>query len=219
MNDSFLRHSFIQISSSLTIVFTAPQQGAAGFEERCRQAGVSAICVSHAGDFEQYPMADLFIDAGFNGTFFPVKAPLLFHCPAIPLSQLPDAPQNSGRFCAWPGFWERETWEIATGDNTNLVEKLHETGCIKVIQAPDIAGLIAPRILCTLINEAAYTLAEGIAGTTEIDTAMKLGTNYPLGPAEWCRKIGVNEVKKVLETMALENERYLPHPALDDLAV
>lgn len=219
MNDSFLRHSIFQIHISLTIVFTAPLQGETGFKERCHGAGAKAICVNHAGEFEKHPAADLYIDGDFNGTFYRVEAPLLFHCPAFPFSLLSHAPENSARFCAWPGFWERETWEISPGPGSaNLAEKLRETGFIKAIEVPDIAGLIGPRILCTLINEAAYTLAAGIAGRKDIDTAMKLGTNYPLGPAEWCKKIGVAEVKMVLQTMALENERYLPHPSIEDLA-
>ena len=44
----------------------------------------------------------------------------------------------------------------------------------------------------------------------EIDTAMKLGTNYPYGPFEWSSKIGLNHVNQLLKAMAEENERYKP---------
>lgn len=202
----------------MTIVYTAPRQGPAGFEERCIRAGLQCICVNHANDFLLYPNADLYIDAGFDGTFVNLSVPVLFHCPALPFSRMPLAPVNSARFCAWPGFWERETWEIAVQPAFGgfFETKLAPAG-IKAIQVADIGGLIAPRILCTIINETAYTLADGVANTNDIDTAMKLGTNYPLGPAEWARKIGYNEVKSVLESMALENRRYLPHAGLKQL--
>lgn len=103
-------------------------------------------------------------------------------------------------------------------ENEGLFEGMLAPLGIKVLRVADIAGLIAPRILCTLINEAAYTIAGGVAMAADIDTAMKLGTNYPLGPAEWAQKIGFAEVKSVLDSMAVENERYLPHPGLQQLA-
>ena len=49
----------------------------------------------------------------------------------------------------------------------------------------DRTGMVMPRILCMLINEAAFALMENIASPSDIDTAMKLGTNYPFGPVEW----------------------------------
>jgi 3-hydroxyacyl-CoA dehydrogenase, C-terminal domain len=219
MIDSFLSFTILLNLIALTIVFTAPPQGAQGFEERCTAAGLKCICVNHSRDFEQYPGAGLYIDAGFDGTFSASAAPLLFHCPATPFHGQEFAPANSARFCAWPGFWERNTWEIATKEGTvGLFETTLAVAGIKAIRVADIAGLIAPRILCTLINEAAYTIAAGVATAADIDTAMKLGTNYPFGPVEWAQKIGLAGVKEVLDSMALENERYLPHNALQQLA-
>lgn len=218
MIDSFLLFPLLLKNFPLTIVYTAPAQGAEGFEERCFAAGLTCICVNHSRDFLHYPKAGLYIDAGFDGTFLASATPILFHCPAIPFSRIAKAPANSARFCAWPGFWERETWEIVVrGTFEGSFETKLALACIKALNVADIAGLIAPRILCTLINEAAYTIADGVAGASAIDTAMKLGTNYPYGPAEWARKIGIAEVKSVLDSMALENKRYLPHPNLQQL--
>lgn len=203
----------------MNIVFTAPPQGAKEFEERCIRAGITSICVPHASDFRHYPNAGLYIDGGFDGTFVATATPILFHCPATPFSRIAQAPAISARFCAWPGFWERETWDIATfGENEGVFVKMLAGIGVKAMRVADIAGLIAPRILCTLINEAAHTIADGVALADDIDTAMKLGTNYPLGPTEWARKIGYTEVRSVLNSMAIENERYLPHPALQQLA-
>jgi 3-hydroxybutyryl-CoA dehydrogenase len=70
--------------------------------------------------------------------------------------------------------------------------------------------MITPRILFMIINEAFYTLQEGTASKEDIDIAMKLGTNYPFGPFEWCDKIGVEEVVSLLDRMYEDthDERY-----------
>jgi 3-hydroxybutyryl-CoA dehydrogenase len=211
--------NIVEIKIIVTVVFTAPAKGGEGFAEKCALLGQNAIEVADASIFPTYPDADLYIDACFNGDFADVKGFLLFHCPAFTLNDLPNAPLNSARFCAWPGFWDRDLWEIALKrqeDANEFQEKLAALG-IKAKVVPDIAGLIAVRILCTIINEAAFTLADNIANEADIDIAMKLGTNYPYGPVEWLRSIGANEVKQVLIQMSREHVRYLPAAHLEKL--
>ena len=84
---------------------------------------------------------------------------------------------------------------------------------------PDGPGLVFPRILCMIINEAAFALMEGVASAEDIDTAMKLGTNYPLGPLEWADQIGLDQVLGVLEGLHQEygEDRYRPAPLLRQL--
>jgi 3-hydroxybutyryl-CoA dehydrogenase len=84
---------------------------------------------------------------------------------------------------------------------------------------PDGPGLVFPRILCMIINEAAFALMEGVASAEDIDTAMKLGTNYPLGPLEWADRIGLDQVLGVLEGLQAEygEDRYRPAPLLRQL--
>lgn len=81
---------------------------------------------------------------------------------------------------------------------------------------PDGPGLIFPRILCMVINEAAFALMEGVASAADIDTAMKLGTNHPLGPLEWADRIGLDQVLAVLEALQVEygEDKYRPAPLL-----
>ena len=76
----------------------------------------------------------------------------------------------------------------------------------------DEPGLIFPRILSLIINEAARSLDEGVAQTEEVDTAMRLGTNYPLGPLRWADQVGLDEVLAVLEGLQREtgDDRYRP---------
>ena len=74
----------------------------------------------------------------------------------------------------------------------------------------DRVGMVTPRVICMIINEAYYTWQEGTATPDDIDTGMKLGTNYPYGPFEWCRRIGVLEVYELLEAVYndTKDERY-----------
>jgi len=65
----------------------------------------------------------------------------------------------------------------------------------------DRVGMVTPRIVCMIINEAFYTMQEGTASPEDIDSGMKLGTNYPFGPFEWLEKIGVSDVYELLEAL------------------
>jgi 3-hydroxybutyryl-CoA dehydrogenase len=80
----------------------------------------------------------------------------------------------------------------------------------------DAPGLVLGRIVCQLVNEAWFTLGAGIASAADIDTAMRLGFNYPRGPFEWCEEIGARRVLAVLDALHRElgEERYRAAPAL-----
>ena len=89
---------------------------------------------------------------------------------------------------------------------------------VTVVQ--DRVGMVMPRILCMLINEAAFAVMENIASPQDIDTAMKLGTNYSFGPIEWADKIGVKNICAVIEALQrdLREERYRTAPLLRMMA-
>jgi 3-hydroxybutyryl-CoA dehydrogenase len=80
----------------------------------------------------------------------------------------------------------------------------------------DGPGLVRARIVCALVNEAATALMEGVAAPADIDTAMKLGTNYPRGPLEWGDLIGLDVVLGVMRGLQDEfgEDRYRPCPLL-----
>jgi 3-hydroxybutyryl-CoA dehydrogenase len=86
-------------------------------------------------------------------------------------------------------------------------------------KVPDRVGLIFPRIISMIINEAVQVYSEKIASKEDIDTAMKLGTNYPLGPLEWADKIGIELVYNILTALQRDfgEDRYRPHPALKEM--
>jgi 3-hydroxybutyryl-CoA dehydrogenase len=84
----------------------------------------------------------------------------------------------------------------------------------------DAPGLVLGRIVCQLVNEAAFALGKGIGSADDIDTAMKLGFNYPRGPLQWGADIGYGRVLGVLDSLHRElgEERYRAAPLLRRMA-
>jgi 3-hydroxybutyryl-CoA dehydrogenase len=80
----------------------------------------------------------------------------------------------------------------------------------------DYPGFIANRILMPMINEAIYSLYEGVAGVEEIDTVMKLGMAHPMGPLQLADFIGLDVCLSILEVMyeGFKNPKYAPCPLL-----
>ncbi|MBK7561759.1 MAG: 3-hydroxyacyl-CoA dehydrogenase family protein [Chitinophagaceae bacterium] len=127
-----------------------------------------------------------------------------------------ELPLNFIRINAWPTFLKRTLLE-ASGIDVILkekTEKLFQNFNKKVEWVPDIPGFITPRVICMIINEAYFTLEEEVSSKPEIDTAMKLGTNYPYGPFEWSEKIGLKNVYDLLIKLAQTNSRYEPSALL-----
>ncbi|MBL7861343.1 MAG: 3-hydroxyacyl-CoA dehydrogenase [Cyclobacteriaceae bacterium] len=121
-------------------------------------------------------------------------------------------------FCGLPTFLNRERLEVSVaneGDVAGLKEICGRLNTMYSLVA-DTVGMVTPRIVCMIINEAYYTVAEGTATRSDIDLAMKLGTNYPYGPFEWAERIGLNEVYEVLLAVhtTTRDERYLICPLL-----
>jgi len=106
---------------------------------------------------------------------------------------------------------------IATAEDTyrsikSLCEKLGKTA----VTAEDFPAFIVNRILLPMINEAVYTLYEGVGTVESIDTAMKLGANHPMGPLELADFIGLDTCLAVMQVLydGLADSKYRPCPLL-----
>jgi 3-hydroxybutyryl-CoA dehydrogenase len=90
--------------------------------------------------------------------------------------------------------------------------RLGKTG----VEAADYPGFIANRILMPMINEAIYTVMEGVGTAEAVDTVMKLGMNHPMGPLALADLIGLDICLAVLEVMhdGLGDPKYRPCPLL-----
>jgi 3-hydroxybutyryl-CoA dehydrogenase len=120
------------------------------------------------------------------------------------------------RFNGWPGWPETAVHELVAPDETTaarIAELYGQLGhAFRLV--PDTPGMISPRILAAIINEAWYTWQEKVSTKEEIDTAMRLGTNYPLGPFEWGERIGIGAVARLLWSLSKTDTRYTPCAAL-----
>jgi 3-hydroxybutyryl-CoA dehydrogenase len=115
-------------------------------------------------------------------------------------------------FCGLQSFFEREYLEL-TVLMTSDVAKLEQTCSslntkYKIVE--DRVGMVTPRIVCMIINEAYYAVESGVASRSDIDLAMKLGTSYPFGPFEWSQRIGLRNVYDLLKSVyeSTKDERY-----------
>jgi 3-hydroxybutyryl-CoA dehydrogenase len=121
---------------------------------------------------------------------------------------------NYIRINAWNGFLENDIIEIAATQQEQATTILNTLGW-KFLVAPNEPGMIAPRIIAMIINEAYFALGDKVSTKEEIDIAMKLGTNYPYGPFEWSEKIGLYKIYQLLRELSVTDERYLPSPELE----
>lgn len=158
---------------------------------------------------------DLHDDAAGNSVFERITtAPVFVN--AVVAERAALAP-HLVRMNAWPGFLTSPRLELACAHK-------HEAEVAKVMSAlgwqyqlvPDLPGMIAPRVIAMIINEAWFAWGDGVSSKEEIDTAMKLGTNYPYGPFEWGEKIGINRIYSLLKALGSNGKRYEIAPALTE---
>lgn len=106
---------------------------------------------------------------------------------------------------------------LATGDEVyQEVEKMAESLNKVPVEVNDFPGFVANRILMPMINEAIYTLYEGVATKEAIDDVMKLGMNHPMGPLTLADFIGLDTCLYIMETLhqGLGDDKYRPCPLL-----
>jgi 3-hydroxybutyryl-CoA dehydrogenase len=171
--------------------------------------GVQFIFTSSANEFET-STGDVFFNLLFdeiNPTFYKSNQLVFVNAVSTTCAQLPE---NCIRINAWNGFIERTTIEIATTTHQQYVDKTMKAFGWNYQLVLDELGMIAPRIIAMIVNEAYFGLEDGISTKDEIDIAMKLGTNYPRGPFEWSEKIGLDKIYQLLVVLSKQDSRYTP---------
>jgi len=106
---------------------------------------------------------------------------------------------------------------IATSEETAEAVKGFATALDKTtIESSDLPGFVVNRILVPMINEACFALMEGTASVEDIDTAMKLGANHPMGPFALADLIGLDVCLAIMETLqaGFGDPKYRPCPLL-----
>ena len=192
--------------------------------------------ITYVQDTQSCGEFDVFVDLNFDespkriadyansdNTYFLLSANLVSIDQAIYDAQIHHPPKNILGICAFPHLIERNTLEVCLPNYikkqtdgeiqnvTGIFENISQIlGYEKTQWVQSRVGLVTARVLCMIINEAFYTVQEGTANKTDIDTAMKLGTNYPKGPFEFAQIFGIDLVYKQLEALFedTKEERY-----------
>lgn len=110
----------------------------------------------------------------------------------------------------------------ATSDEvTNVIMDMSRSLKKVPVEVNDYPGFVANRILMPMINEAVYTLYEGVAGVEEIDTVMKLGMAHPMGPLQLADFIGLDVCLSILNVLyeGFGNPKYAPCPLLVNMVI
>jgi 3-hydroxybutyryl-CoA dehydrogenase len=170
--------------------------------------------VNTVGDFSDHRDADAFfdIDPYASSPAYPTDVPVFINSVIVPLSEM-KLSTNILRINGWKGFISRKIWEVA-GIPDQKAERIISHLGKRITWVADEPGLVSARIIAMIINEAWFAKGEDVSTNEEIDTAMKLGTNYPKGPFEWAKEIDEKNIVALLNKLKETDERYSPAPLL-----
>jgi len=194
----------------MQIIVVADEVAGEEFRAKKISAGVDILFLENFSEVGNYGSADAFFllkeNIGIDYTLFRDK-PVFINSTIHTLKEL-SLPVNFSRINGWPGFLNREIWEMATL-NEDPVKDIFKRSGWKYITVADEPGLVSARMISMIINEAYFALGENVSSKDEIDLAMKLGTNYPYGPFEWSRKIGLKRIHNLLQKLSETDKRYI----------
>ncbi len=127
---------------------------------------------------------------------------------------------------ALPTFIDKPLVEVAPTIHTpketlDVVSRFFRTLDKEIEIVQDRVGMVLPRILCQIINEAAFAITEDVAAPDDIDKALTIGMSFPIGPLKWAEQIGLDQVHAVLTAIHndLQEERYRIAPILKQMAL
>lgn len=178
--------------------------------------GVEIDWLNHVVELANHRHADAVIDLMFNNEKKEISLLKEFQPRPVIVNSviktITEIDLSFIRINGWPTFLKRPVVEAAFNIEADKVagEKVFEAIGRKAEWVPDIAGFLSPRVIAMIINEAYFALEEKVSTKEEIDTAMKLGTNYPFGPFEWGDKIGLKNIHELLNILSVKEKRYQP---------
>ena len=180
------------------------------------EGNLSIMHVSDVLAFELHDDADAFFDLNFELNTERIEIlkkfvskPVFINAVSYTIAEIDP---SLIRINGWNSFLKRNLLEAAcmnellklkAGEVMNALNKTIEW-------VPDVKGFISARVVSMVINEAYFSLDENVSTKNEIDTAMKLGTNYPYGPFEWSELIGLKNIHELLTELSRTNSRYQP---------
>jgi 3-hydroxybutyryl-CoA dehydrogenase len=155
----------------------------------------------------------------------PQGGPRLVLCDVASLAEL-DPGGSAAGFHALAPLDAAQLVELTRGPHTSnlaaqAAEHFFATLGKHVEWVRDAPGLVLGRIVCQLVNEAAFALGEGVGSAADIDAGMVLGLNHPRGPLEWADLAGLDHILGVLDGLCehYREERYRPAPILRRLVL
>ena len=165
----------------------------------------------------------LVVDARINGAgqgLEQISAPVAVLCAGSSLASAAHGRDFVGFHCL-PPLAELRAIELTRGFGTSdasdavAAHFFHAIGK-HVIRVGDAPGLVLGRIVCQLINEAAFAVQEGVGSAADIDKGVQMGLNYPRGLLSWCDLIGAEHVVGMLDALQREigGDRYRAAPLL-----
>jgi 3-hydroxybutyryl-CoA dehydrogenase len=205
------------------VVVSGASQLALELELAAAEAGWDVVSPAEAVD-RAAPDLILEVDVDDDGPEAVLQGgPRVVCCSAGSLAAL-DPGGSAVGFHALPPFDDVKLVELTRGPDSagsavDAVERFFSTLGKHTEWVGDAPGLVLGRIVCQVINEAAFALAEGVGSAQDIDTGMIHGLNYPRGILAWADEIGLDHVVSVLEALSLERgeERYRVAPLLHRL--
>ncbi len=183
-------------------------------------SGIEWIRAENIDSFASREGTDAYFNLSENITetdYSFLKKPVFINSVPVTLQKITTA-ENVIRINGWNGFLKRNSWEVAgklTSEGMAVLKAMNKN----VIIVPDEPGFIAARIISMIINEAYFAKSENVSTEKEIDIAMKLGTNYPYGPFEWAKMIGIKNIYVLLKTLSETDTRYKPSLLLEQEAM
>jgi len=163
------------------------------------------IWIENFSRLQNHQDADVFIDLLFDNTHIGLLQSFLPKLVIINSVEntLSETDRSFVRINGWPTFLRSQTVEASflMNDKKQKAEEVFSVFNKRLEWLPDKPGFVTPRVVSMIINEAFICLKEGVSTKEEIDTAMKLGTNYPYGPFEWYEKIGPQQIKNILHKL------------------